>query len=94
MMNKINMEQVKSMYATNEGNYFSIERYHQLITMIRVYSDLSLSNDTIKFSAILRIKLCYLLMILVCVPMKDIKKFIKLGMMILLLNSIIIQKGR
>lgn len=56
-MNKINMDQVKSMYATNEGDYFSIERYHQLITMIRVYSDMSLSNDTIKFSAILRDKI-------------------------------------
>lgn len=57
MMNKINIEQVKSMYATNEGNYCSIERYHQVITMIRVYSDMSLSNDTIKFSAILRDKI-------------------------------------
>lgn len=56
-MNKINMDQAKSMYATNKGDYFSIERYHQLITMIRVYSDMSLSNDTIKFSAILRDKI-------------------------------------
>ena len=56
-MNKINMDQAKSIYATNEGDYFSIERYHQLITMIRVYSYMSRSNDTIKFSVILRDKI-------------------------------------
>lgn len=56
-MNKINMDQIKSMYAMSVGDYFSIERYHQLITMIRVYSDMSHSNDIIKFSGILRDKI-------------------------------------